>query len=141
MVVRVYIGRGGIFSQIQVLDVTFDERPANKLGVYTSEFYGRIKDYNLYYRGTNLSYIKLGSYTMGRDEFFHIHELSELTQITGMKIEILSTHNPNDHARIQELVPIFDEVISADLVNLDVEKTRENFDSSVSPGNYSGKYS
>jgi hypothetical protein len=58
-----------------------------------------------------------------------------------MKIEILSTHNPNDHARIQELVPIFDEVISADLVNLDVEKTRENFDSSVPLGIYSGKYS
>lgn len=123
--------------------LTFDGINCNAIDIYSTNKYGPINNFNLYYEystdngvtyqwssvitkaSANITSLGNGSY---------IYSLASTMKIRAMQIFITSTLYPNDVARIEELSPRWTEDISSSIVSMNINKKRENYDSSVPLG-------
>ncbi|MGA1762720.1 MAG: LamG-like jellyroll fold domain-containing protein [Gammaproteobacteria bacterium] len=109
----------------------FQARPCNSIKVLTSEYYGQVHTYRLTVRSDeagvpNPVYTEVISFQDG--QYFYEHYLPPSlghNTISQVEIEIISTKNPEDHGRIQEINVIYKTDISDDILTLDTEKTRD----------------
>jgi hypothetical protein len=128
---------GYSFSSNPTLNIEFDDRACNIIRVTTSEYYGQIDTYTLVVRSndsgmpnplfTETARIEDGSY-------YYDHYLpSSIGHDTIYRIEItvLTTKNPLDYARIQEVSPIYQVDISDYSISYDYSKVRDLHESSL----------
>lgn len=129
---RVKSNGSGIFTTPEYVSLRFDTRKANFIQVYTSEHYGRIKTYNLsYYNVAGVKTTVVSGATMTAGSYMIEHSLGALLDITGVIIEVTATWEANQPARVQELNCIYRTDISEDVIDLTVDQTRENYDTTV----------
>ncbi len=123
----------GEFENPESIILTFDELNCDSIGVFVPEEYSNISTYNLFYKDNTNAWIQIGGdWTLEADTNQFIHSLGDFTDIRGIKMDILSTIIPQDYAKVVEISPLVIEILDADdVVNLNVSKVKENFDSSV----------
>jgi hypothetical protein len=128
---------GNFTSPVQ-LYLEFNIRLANVIRIFTSPQFGRIENYDYGYLNVDSDvWVDIPGETMAADNYFDQHFVDDGVNaffITGLYISIDSTENPEDRARIQELVPIYAEDISDDIISLSVNKVRDSYDSTVPLG-------
>lgn len=109
----------------------FDQRKATSIRITTAQHYGRIKNYTLYYKNTSNVWTSVGSFTMTSSSYQAEHTLGGTLDIKGVRIDVTSTWNASDVVRIHEVAAIYEEDISDDIISVNIEKIRENFDTTV----------
>jgi hypothetical protein len=119
------------------IQATFTTRKVNKIRVVTSEFYGQISTYLLqaYDGSLNLILNEIGTIPDGG--YYRDHVLSaalSTNNISKIKVTVHTTKNPEDYARIQEVVPIYEEDISDYVINYSVNRTRDIHSTSLPIG-------
>ena len=130
-----YSGYG--FATDPYIQATFTTRKVNKIRIVTPEFYGQISTYTVeaYDGSLNLVLSELG--TIPSDGYYRDHILSSAltTQnISKIKVIIHSTVYPQDYARIQEVIPLYEEDISDYIISYSVNRTRDVHSTSLPIG-------
>ena len=110
---------------------TFDDRKCNVVRVTTSEYYGQVHTYRLTVRSSdsgvpNPLYTEVISIPSGSYYFDHYlpSSLGHST-IDTVEVEIISTRNPLDYGRVQEVNPIYQTDITDDVTSLTMDNTRD----------------
>lgn len=119
------------------IQATFTTRKVNKIRIVTSEFYGQISTYLLqaYDGSLNLVLNEIG--TIPSDGYYRDHILSaalSTNNISKIKVTVYTTKNPEDYARIQEVVPIYEEDISDYVISYSVNRVRDAHSTSLPIG-------
>lgn len=125
------------FTTDPYIQATFTTRKVNKIRIVTSEFYGQISTYTVeaYDGSLNLVLSELG--TIPGDSYYRDHILSSAltTQnISKIKVIIHSTSYPQDYARVQEIIPLYEEDISDYIISYSVNRTRDVHSTSLPIG-------
>jgi len=130
-----YSGYG--FTTSPTLYAEFSDRKCNIIRVLTSEFYGQIDTYTIVVR-TNDSGLPDPLFQetvriLDNSYYFDHYLPDSIGHDTIYKIEItvLTTKNPSDHARIQEINPIYQSDISDYVVSYSLSKNRDIHESSL----------
>lgn len=130
-----YSGYG--FTTDPYIQATFTTRKVNKIRIVTSEFYGQIDTYLLQAYDTSLNVVLSETGTIPDGEYFKDHIISSAAasqDISRIKVTIYTTKNPTDFARIQEIVPIYEEDISDYVISYSVNRTRDVHSTSLPVG-------
>jgi hypothetical protein len=130
-----YTGYG--FTTDPYVDLAFTSRKVNKIRVVTSQYYGQISDYTLQAYDSSLNLITSQSGSIQNDSYYTDHILSSAlsTQnIAKIRVTVHSTKNPQDYARIQEVVPIFEQDMSDYVISVSVNRTRDVHSTSLPIG-------
>ena len=133
---------GYSFSVSPQVEFEFDDRKCNLIRVLTSELYGQVHTYQLEVWAKNSLGTSIADpwyneiVTMPSSSYYYDHHLPDLlTSYSGssqakdtiykVRLTILSTRNPQDYARIQEVNPIYQVDVSDDVVSFSSDKTRD----------------
>ncbi|CAB4135619.1 Concanavalin A-like lectin/glucanases superfamily [uncultured Caudovirales phage] len=130
-----YSGYG--FTTDPYIQATFTTRKVNKIRIVTSEFYGQISTYTVeaYDGSLNLVLSEVGEIPIGGYYMDHILSSALTTQnISKIKVIIHSTSYPQDYARIQEVIPLYEEDISDYIISYSVNRTRDVHSTSLPIG-------
>lgn len=128
---------GYSFATNPTLTVEFDNRKCNLIRVVTSEFYGQIHSYTISIKSNTVGTpdpLYSETVTIEDETYFFEHYIPDILghdDIYRIDITVLSTKNPNDHARIQEVNAIYQTDVSDFVVSYDLSKTRDLHDSSL----------
>jgi len=125
------------FTTDPYIQATFTTRKVNKIRIVTSEFYGQISTYTVeaYDGSLNLVLSEVGEIPIGGYYMDHILSSALTTQnISKIKVIIHSTSYPQDYARIQEIIPLYEEDISDYIISYSVNRTRDVHSTSLPIG-------
>ena len=125
------------FTTDPYIQATFTTRKVNKIRIVTSEFYGQISTYTVeaYDGSLNLVLSEVGEIPIGGYYMDHILSSALTTQnISKIKVIIHSTSYPQDYARIQEVIPLYEEDISDYIISYSVNRTRDVHSTSLPIG-------
>ena len=125
------------FTTDPYIQATFTTRKVNKIRIVTSEFYGQISTYTVeaYDSSLNLVLSEVGEIPIGGYYMDHILSSALTTQnISKIKVIIHSTSYPQDYARIQEVIPLYEEDISDYIISYSVNRTRDVHSTSLPIG-------
>lgn len=124
---------------IETIVCQFDLHPANRIDVYTSEYFTSVNEFDLYYLDSNYVWNKISDgATIGKNDYKIVVPLNETPiYIRGIRVDVKSIWSANDVARIQEVDPTYVSDISDDVVSIDGDSNRENFDSNIPIGSAS----
>lgn len=130
-----YSGYG--FTTDPYIEATFTTRKVNKIRIITSEYYGRISNYtlNVYDASSNLVTSQTG--LINGDNYYKDHIVStalSTQDIARIRLTIHSTQNPSDYARVQEIVPIYEEDMSNYVISMSINRTRDVHSTSLPIG-------
>lgn len=130
-----YSGYG--FVTDPYIQATFTTRKVNKIRVVTSEYTGQISTYTVeaYDGSLNLVFSELGEIPVGEYYMDHILSSALSTQdISKIKVIVRSTVHPEDYARIQEVIPLYEVDISDYIISYSVNRTRDVHSTSLPIG-------
>ena len=130
-----YEGYG--FATDPYIEATFTSRKVNKIKIITSEYYGRIANYTIYAYDSSNNLVVSFADVIPSTTYFKEHLLSTAltTQnIARIRVYVHSTRNPNDFARIQEVVPLYQEDMSDYVISMSVNRTRDVHETSLPIG-------
>jgi hypothetical protein len=130
-----YSGYG--FSSNPTVSFEFDSRKCNIIRVVTSEYYGQIDTYRITVRSNDAGapdpvYSEVGTISDGY--YYRDHRIvsDDSTQtIYRVELEIISTKNPEDYARVQELNILLKNDISDYVIDYSATKTRDLHETSL----------
>lgn len=111
-------------------------RAVNKFSIYFTEGYGNMKQFLAQYKDGAGNWINVApAYTTAPDEYIIEFDLGIGNEIIvyGLKLTIYSTHEPNHYARVSEFNAYFMEDLSDDVVSVDVNSSRENYEEGTVP--------
>lgn len=121
------------FSSNVYVEYTFDERKVNKIKINTSEFYGKVASYQVLAYNNTLSAFYTDSGTFARDEYSKVHVIPESVSndVNKIRINILTTQNKEDYARITEVVPLYELDITDYVISHSVDRQGELWENSI----------
>ena len=127
---------GYTFTTAPYVQAVFDERKVNKVRIITSELYGQISDYTVEaYNANTLVLSETGRIANGSYYQDHFISTALSTQnITKIKVTVHSTKNPNDYARIQEIVPLYQVDMSDYVQDYSIARARDVHSTSMPIG-------
>jgi hypothetical protein len=123
------------------IEATFDSRKVNKVRIVTSEYYGQIYDYQLILWDANSNVVLTENGTIRSNTYYQDHFVSSAlsTQnIAKIRVTVRSTKNPSDNARIQEIIPMYQEDMSDYVMSYSVDRTRDIHTTSLPIGGSGG---
>jgi hypothetical protein len=123
----------GNFAVPQSIYLTFDAISANYVDLYSSLKYGPIKSGSFYYQLDSGTWMGPFAFTVDSASKY-IYSIGSTVKIKALHLFVSSTLYPLDNAKIEEFAPRFTEDISSYVSTMEVDKVRENFDSSVPLG-------
>tara|TARA_B110001454_G_scaffold217009_1_gene241372 strand:- start:706 stop:4392 length:3687 start_codon:yes stop_codon:yes gene_type:complete len=127
----------GVYTTTPVITMTFDQEKINYIDIYTSEYSGAVKEYTLQYQDSSGSYQNVVSnHVLPKGTYTYRHTLNsgDTLDIKGVKLTIHKTQNGIDHARINEINPVYETDISDKVVSCSIEKNREIHDTTLPLG-------
>ena len=128
---------GYSFASNPTLTINFDSRKCNLIRVVTSEFYGQIDTYTITVRSSDAGMpnpLFTETVRIQDGSYFFDHYLPDSIghdTIYRIEIEVITTKNPLDYARIQEVNPIYQLDMSDYVMSYDLSKTRDLHESSL----------
>jgi hypothetical protein len=130
-----YSGYG--FATNPYVEATFTTRKVNKIRVVTSEAYGQISNYLVQAYDASLNLVLNEEGIIKDGTYFQDHNISlaaSTQNISKIRVTVRTTKNPVDFARIQEVVPIYEEDISDYIIDYSVNRTRDVHSTSLPVG-------
>jgi len=130
-----YAGYG--FATDPYIEATFTVRKVNKIRVTTSEYYGKIANYTLHVYDNSSNLVSTQSGLIPSNSYYKDHLITtalSTQNIAKIRVTIHSTRNSNDHARIQEIVPLYEEDMSEYIISLSTNRARDLHESSLPIG-------
>ncbi|NDB56830.1 hypothetical protein EB001_00020 [bacterium] len=130
-----YEGYG--FATDPYIDAAFTARKVNKIRIITSEYYGRIANYTIYAYDASNNLVVNFTDKIPITIYYKEHILSSAlaTQnIARIRVYVHSTRNPGDRARIQEIVPLYQEDMSDYVISMNISRTRDVHETSLPIG-------
>jgi len=130
-----YSGYG--FVTNPYVEATFTTRKVNKIRVVTSEAYGQISNYLVQAYDASLNLVLNEEGLIKDGTYFQDHNISlaaSTQNISKIRVTVYSTKNSVDFARIQEIVPIYEEDISDYIIDYSVNRTRDIHSTSLPVG-------
>lgn len=130
-----YSGYG--FATNPYVEATFTTRKVNKIRVVTSEAYGQISNYLVQAYDASLNLVLNEEGLIKDGTYFQDHNISlaaSTQNISKIRVTVYSTKNSVDFARIQEIVPIYEEDISDYIIDYSVNRTRDIHSTSLPVG-------
>lgn len=133
----------GSFTTSPTITMEFATRKINKIKVVTSEFYGQVKEFRIQVFGASPGYVQLfdsGTVEIGKEEYFKEFYIKSNNAINAnynagkIELTVISTKNPLDYARIQEIVPIYELDITDSVIDYSISRTRDVHESSLPIG-------
>ena len=123
----------GTFSNPEKIVLRFDSRPATDIVIYNSESLSKTKNIDLEYANNAGNWTSLGDRTFDKDEAYLTQSIADgaSTLITGVSITVNSIYGCEDVARLMQVSPILRTEISDDIIDMNIDEIREDFDSSV----------
>lgn len=128
------------FSSNPTVSFEFDSRKSNVIRVVTSEYYGQIDTYRITVRSNDVGastplFTEIGTIADGSYYRDHIIASQDSTQtIYKVDIEVLTTKNPADYARIQEVNILFKYDVSDYVIDYSSSKIRDLHETSLPIG-------
>lgn len=125
------------FTTNPTITASFDDRKCNLIRVTTSEFSGQISTYRITINSNDSgtpSPLFSEVVTIPSSRFYFDHFLPESVgheTISSVSIEVITTRNPLDYARIQEVNIVYQEDMSDYVVQYSSSKTRDVHESSL----------
>ena len=125
------------FNNNPIVTFTFDNRPCNSIKVFTSEYYGQVHTYRISVRSNDVGAPNplLSEYVTLEDQSYSYEHFLPPSLIAGntndyvntyeVEIEIISTKNPQDYARLNEVNVIYKTDVSDDILSYNNTKTRD----------------
>ena len=119
------------FTNNPTLTFTFDDRKCNLIRVTTSEYYGQVHTYRMTVRSSDAGVpdpIYTEVITIPADSYYYEHYLPSSighSTIDTIEVEIISTRNSEDYARIQEVNPIYQTDVSDEIISLNYDIARD----------------
>jgi len=119
------------FNNNPTVTLDFTSRPCNLIRVFTSEYNGQVHTYRLTIRSSdsgvpNPLYTEV--VTMPSGSYYHDHYLPSSighSTINRVELEVISTRNPEDYARIHEVNVVYQTDISDDIIDISTDFTRD----------------
>jgi len=127
----------GVYSTEPVVTMTFDQEKINYIDVYTSEYSGAVKEYTLQYKDSNGTYQNVVTnhvLSKGTHTYRHTLNSGNTLDVQGVKLTVHKTQNGSDHARINEINPVYETDISDKVVSCSTAKNREIHDTTLPLG-------
>lgn len=124
----------GDYATKPIVGATFEARYANQIDVYTAHSKGRVDGLKVFYFDIDGAEIDTGLTSFPAGEDVVSVDLGGDIIITGVKVQIYSTQNPEDYARIHEIDPLYIKDVSADIVDFSVTSSRENYEDTLPVG-------
>lgn len=122
----------GLFDSDVGFVLKFDEVECESVDIFLPEGPGSIDSYDFFYLDRNNVWQLVNSDIKVADGQHRIrHSRESIFKIRGIFIAIKSTKLPFDTAKVIEISPNIVEDVSKDIVSIDINKVKENFDSSV----------
>lgn len=108
-------------------------RKANIIRVASTRYYSRVSSIRIYYmRSSDSLYQLLGTYEL--NTYYIEADLPDTYLLKRVKVEVLSTLNPNDYARLTEIDAIWRETIEDDRIkSITINKRGEHYLSTAVP--------
>ena len=125
------------FATNPYVEATFTTRKVNKVRIVTSEFYGQISTYLLQVFDGSLNTLLSEVGTIPAGSYYQDHILSTALSsqnVSRIRVTIYTTVNPQDYARIQEIVPIYETDISDYVISYSVNRARDVHSTSLPVG-------
>lgn len=125
------------FTVNPTLTMSFDSRKCNLVRVFTSEFSGQIDTYRITVRSSDLGvpsplYTGIGRIQDGEYYFDHmIPESLGHQTVNQVELEIITTKNPNDYARVECLDVLLEVDVSDYVTSYSLSKTRDLHETSL----------
>lgn len=113
--------------------LTFDAISANYVDLYSTLKYGAIRTGSFYYQVESGTWVGPLAFSVD-SESKYIYSIGSIVKIKALHLFIDSSAYINDCARIEEFAPRLTEDISSYVSSMQIDKVRENFDSSVPLG-------
>jgi len=130
-----YTGYG--FAVDPYVDMAFTTRKVNKIRVITSEYYGQISNYEIFvYDGSN-NLITNQTGVILPNTYYKDHLITtalSTQNVARIRCYIRSTKHPQDHARIQEIVPLYEEDMTNYVMSVSLNRTRDVHETSLPIG-------
>ena len=129
-----YSGYG--FSTEPYIQAVFTERKVNRIRIVTSEFFGGISNYlvQAYNAASTLIFSEEGEIRDG--SYYQDHLLTTQTSqnIARIRVTVHTTKHPQDRARIQEVIPVYETDITNYVIDYEFSRTRDIHQSSLPIG-------
>ncbi len=125
------------FATNPYVEATFTTRKVNKVRIVTSEFYGQISTYLLQVFDGSLNTLLSEVGTIPAGSYYQDHILSAALSsqnVSRIRVTVYTTVNPQDYARIQEIVPIYETDISDYVISYSVNRARDVHSTSLPVG-------
>lgn len=125
------------FATNPYIEATFTTRKVNKVRIITSEFYGQISTYLLQVFDGSLNTLLSEVGTIPAGSYYQDHILSTALSsqnVSRIRVTVYTTVNPEDYARIQEIVPIYETDISDYVISYSVNRARDVHSTSLPVG-------
>lgn len=121
------------FASPVILTYLFAERKVNLIKIITSEYNGQICAYNIkaYHNTNTLVYNEDGEIPANSYYFNHYLESISNDNINKILLTIYTTKNPLDHARVNEVCPIYRYDLTDYIMDFNSSKTRDVHESSL----------
>jgi hypothetical protein len=110
-------------------------RLCNKVVLYLTEGYANMSEVTVQYKNELGTWIDVeANRNLGASEYIVEWEFEEDIAVSGLRVYVHSTQEPDDYARISELQGYWIKDISDYVVSIDVTETREEYDQTVPVG-------
>jgi hypothetical protein len=130
---NVYANGGYAFSSPITLDYNFTERKVNKIKITTSEFSGKISAYKIEVYNNTLSQFYNTYSSIDSDSYTNEHILPSniSNDVSRIVVTIYSTQNPNDYARVHEVMPLYEVDVTEYVVSHSTDRQGELWENSI----------
>jgi hypothetical protein len=114
---------------------TFSSVKCNKIKISTGYESSKIKRFEIFVNNVLIQNNNNNYFEFNIDESYKIINLpSNILNVSSVKVRCISTHYPNCPARLFNINMIYEVDVSEDVISLDYNKIRENFESTLPLG-------
>lgn len=128
----------GSFATAPYVHLEFDAARCSHIRVNTSEFYGQVDSVKVEYRvsGSSSWTVHDASASIAEGSYYYESAINneDYLTLTDIRVSALSTRNPSDFARFNEIIPIYREDISSYVTSISINKVHSLHDSSLPIG-------
>ena len=129
-----YSGGGYAFDTPVYLEYNFTQRKVNKVRIFTSEFYGKISCYKVDFYNSTYSLFHTSNGVINKDEYYKDHFIPDSAPtdlVNKIRVTIYSTQNKEDHARLNEVAPLYEIDVTDYVISHSIDRTGELWENSI----------
>ena len=129
-----YVDGGYSFATSPYVEYSFTQRKVNKVRIFTSEFSGKISCYKVDFYNNTYSLFHTSNGVISEDEYYQDHivpQSAPTDMVNKIRVTVYSTQNPLDHARLNEVAPLYEVDVTDYVISHSIDRTGELWENSI----------